>query len=372
MKMIVVVTQCFPPAIGGIENLMGGAAKALHARGHDVVVLADGHKGRVDDSGRFGSVRYFDGWKPLRRWRKARALRHLLSEGSVQAVLADSWKSVETLVRSGVPTGDAVIVCFAHGNEYSPTPKGSKARRITDALVRVGKVVAVSQFTADRVKRYHDSQTIVVRSPPVEELVPSSPEDRAWAEGLWAGGRPRLLSLARLEPLKGVDHTILALNHLVERHPDIRYVVAGPGDDLPRLQSLAAENGFRDRVVFAGPVTGGRKTALYESADLFVMPTRRVGDREEGFGMVYLEAAQCGLPIVGGLSGGARDVLRHEDAGILVDGQDIAAVAAAIASVVDDDKRRLTMSQAARKAAADTDWSTQIAALERDLGVSAD
>ncbi|MGQ3294384.1 MAG: glycosyltransferase family 4 protein, partial [Shinella sp.] len=233
MKMIVVVTQCFPPAIGGIENLMGGAAAALVAQGHHVVVLADGHKGRVDDSRCFGAVQYFGGWKPLRRWRKARALRHLLRSGTVQAVLADSWKSVETLVRSGAPAGDATIVCFAHGNEYPQTPSGSKARRIAGALARIGTVVAVSQFTADRVKSYRDSEAVVVRSPPVEELVPSSAEDRAWAEGLWAGGSPKLLSLARLEPLKGVDHTILALGHLVEQHPNIRYIVAGPGNDLP-------------------------------------------------------------------------------------------------------------------------------------------
>lgn len=368
--MIVVVTQCFPPAIGGIENLMGGAARALHARGHDVVVFADGHRGQVDDASQFGAVRYFSGWKPLRRWRKARALRKLLSQGTVDAILTDSWKSVETLAGSGASLDGVTVVSYAHGNEFPKTPTSSKVRRIAAALALVDRVVANSHFTAERAERYAGSGVVVVRPPPVEQLMPSSADDRAWAQTLWRGGRPRLLSLARLEPLKGIDHTVMALGQLVGRHPGLAYVVAGPGNDLPRLRSLVAENGLEERVTFAGAVSGGRKTALYESADLFVMPTRRVGDREEGFGMVYLEAAQCGLPFVGGLSGGARDVLGDEDVGVLVDGQDVAAIAAAIGSIIGDDERRTRMAQAAHKSAGGTVWPNQVAALERDLGVS--
>lgn len=349
---------------------MGGAAKALHERGNKVVVLADGHRGRLEESESFGAVRYFGGWKPFRRWRKAQALRHILAKESVKAILADSWKSVETLVRSGASTEGVAVVCFAHGNEFPPEPNSSKAERIAIALACVDKVIAVSQFTADRVRRYLHSDAIVVRPPPIEQLVASSAEDRAWAEALWQSDGPKLLSLARLEPLKGIDHTILALSRIVKEYPHIRYVVAGPGEDLPRLQSLMSENNLQRHVIFAGPVIEGRKTALYETADLFVMPTRRVGEREEGFGMVYLEAAQCGLPVIGGLSGGAKDVFRGENACMLVDGEDITAVADAVSLLLQNEKLRIDMGRTARRVAADALWPRQVAALELELGIS--
>lgn len=365
--MIVILTQCFPPALGGIENLMGEAARSLTARGHRVVVLADGHKGRVADSAGFGDVRYFGGLRLWRRWRKAGALRRLLADTPADAVLADSWKSVETLVRSGAINRAGNIVCYAHGNEFPEQPSADKARRISRALAHVARVIANSRFTAERVKRYAPSDTLVVRAPPVAPAEAYSSDDRAWAQSLWGKGSPRLLSLSRLEPLKGVDRAISAIAVLVERYPSLRYVVAGAGGDLDRLKALVSEHGLGAHVVFAGPVLGSRKSALYESADLFVMPTRREGLRQEAFGMVYLEAALHGLPVIGGRAGGADEAVLDGRTGLLVDGDDASAVVAALDALLADGAMRHAMGESARAFGNRFTWPAQIAALEQDL-----
>lgn len=377
MTTIIILTQCFPPAIGGIENMMGGAARALTARGHEVIVLTDGEGGPALDGQGFGTVHAFDGWKPLRQWRKARLLKRMLRRSMVDAVLVDSWKSIETLDFSGYPGHARKIVCFAHGNEYPEHGTPPKNGRIARALFLASTIIANSGFTAKRVLPFGAGDKVVVRPPPIDEPVEVDVAAAEWAEGLW-GGRPgtdraeapRLLSLARLEKLKGIDHTILALKDVIARYPGLRYVIAGDGGDRKRLEEMVAEAGLGQSVVFAGPVTGARKSALYASADLFVMPTRPIGDRQETFGMVYVEAALQGLPVIGGKAGGASEAVLDGETGLLVDGREPAEIAAALDRLLGDSDLRRRMGEAGRRFALGFTWNATVEALERDLGVA--
>jgi Glycosyltransferase len=364
--MIIILTQCFPPAIGGIENLMGGAARHLSARGHNVRVLADG---RAFPANGYGDVQYFSGFKPLRNLRKIRALRRLSNSGNVEALLADSWKSLETLGRSGRAEKVGRIVCFAHGNEFPQQANAEKGARIRASLSLSSCIIANSQFTADRVRSYVDDGKIIVRAPAIDGVATVSDEDREWAENCWKNGHPRLLSLARLEPLKGIDQGIIAVKSLIADYPNLRYVIAGAGDDFSRLQKLVEENRLGGHVAFVGVVRGERKSALYSSADVFVMPTRRVGSREEAFGMVYLEAALHGLPVIGGFAGGAREAVIDGQTGSLVDGSSSPAVLEAIRNLLENPPRRKEMSMAAAWFATRFTWSGQIESLEKDLGI---
>ncbi|MEO1330254.1 MAG: hypothetical protein AAFW46_11375, partial [Pseudomonadota bacterium] len=116
--MILILTQCFPPRLGGIETLMGGLADALAASGRSVHVLADGADPEASDAGRAYPVARFTSPKLVRRRFKAAAARSLLDAG-VEAVIADSWKSLQPplgpLVRRQSP---GRILCLAHGMEF--------------------------------------------------------------------------------------------------------------------------------------------------------------------------------------------------------------------------------------------------------------
>ena len=141
---------------------------------------------------------------------------------------------------------------------------------------------------------------------------------------------------------------IAALPQLRARHPDLVYLVAGAGADLARLRALAAERGVADAVVFLGPVTEPqRKAALLTLSDVYAMPSRKVGDSVEGFGIAYAEAAWYGRPSLAGADGGASEVVRDGVTGFVRDGRSAEAVSDALLRLLDDDPARVRMGAAA-------------------------
>lgn len=145
-------------------------------------------------------------------------------------------------------------------------------------------------------------------------------------------GSKLIMTLARLpgvERYKGVDEVLEAMPALLEKEPALKYLVAGDGDDRPRLQAKAESLGLADRVVFTGMVKEADKADLFRLADAFVMP-----GRGEGFGFVFLEALACGVPAVGSKIDGSREALRDGLLGELVDPTDPASIRQGILSAL--------------------------------------
>ncbi len=356
--MILILAQAYPPSSGGIQTLMEGLADQIGRRGHAVCVLADGGSAaRAYDADRPGGPRVmrFDGPRPWRRWRKRRAMARVVAGGRVRAIFADSWKSLEVLsVRPGIPTA-----VYAHGNEY-PTD-GRKHARIRAALGRADRLIAVSADTRARAAAFLPPDLAVsVIHPPLHPLAPVAAGDAAFAAAAWAGAPVRLLALARLTPLKGIDQAIRALPAIRDTAGGAVLVVAGEGEDQGRLAALARELGVADAVRFVGRVEGGRKAALLGSATLFLQPGRRVGNQCEGFGITYLEAALAGVPQISGRDGGAPEAIRPGETGLVVDGTDTAAIVAAARAILGDPARHAAMAAASRRHGAAALWSRRI------------
>lgn len=137
-------------------------------------------------------------------------------------------------------------------------------------------------------------------------------------------GNKLIMTLARLsgvERYKGVDEVLEIMPSLLETDPELRYLVAGDGDDRPRLEAKALTLGISDRVIFTGMVNESGKADLFRLADVFVMP-----GRGEGFGFVFLEALASGVPAVGSKIDGSREALRDGMLGELVDPTDPASI----------------------------------------------
>jgi glycosyltransferase involved in cell wall biosynthesis len=133
-----------------------------------------------------------------------------------------------------------------------------------------------------------------------------------------------LMTVARLwsgDIYKGVDVTIRALPAIAQVFPEVKYLVIGRGDDQPRLAQLARDLGVEDRVVFAGFVPTEALVEHYRLADAYVMPS------QEGFGIVYLEAMACGVPVLSGDSDGSADPLQDGKLGWQVPHRNPEAVA---------------------------------------------
>ena len=154
----------------------------------------------------------------------------------------------------------------------------------------------------------------------------------------------RLLSVCRLdarEQYKGIDTVIRALPALVARVPDLEYVIVGSGSDLERHKRIAADLGVRDRVQFLGSVDELALRSVYESCDVFVLPSAG-----EGFGIVFLEAMHYRKPIIAANSGATPEVVKDGETGMLVEARSVEQLAAAMIALTTDRPKRDRMGEA--------------------------
>src|SRR5213083_2715971 len=162
-----------------------------------------------------------------------------------------------------------------------------------------------------------------------------------------------LLTVARIEPHKGVDTVLQALPAILARAPDVHYAVAGAGAAAERakLERLAEQLGVAGRVQFLGEVSERDLPALYGLATVYVGASRRaerIG--VEGFGISLVEASACGLPVVAGNSGGVPDAVRDGETGFLVPPEDPAAFCDAICRLLADHELARRVGAAGRRA----------------------
>ncbi len=163
-----------------------------------------------------------------------------------------------------------------------------------------------------------------------------------------------VLTVARLassEQYKGHDVILRALPEVLLRVPELVYVVAGEGDDRPRLEALADSLGIKQNVIFTGQVSDSELAALYRRSDIFALPARtQIGRHEakgEGFGIVFIEAMAFGKPVVGPDVGAPKEIIHHGRHGLLVNPEDSSAVASALIDLLMDPGKACAMGQAA-------------------------
>jgi Glycosyltransferase len=150
-------------------------------------------------------------------------------------------------------------------------------------------------------------------------------------------GAKILMTVARLRSTdiyKGVDVTIKALPQIAKTFPNVKYLVIGRGDDQSRLAQLAADLGVAERVIFAGFVPQENLASHYRLADAYVMPS------QEGFGIVYLEALACGVPVLAGDADGSAEPLQNGKLGWRVPHRDQGAVAVACIEMLKGEDQR--------------------------------
>jgi asparagine synthase (glutamine-hydrolysing) len=195
----------------------------------------------------------------------------------------------------------------------------------------VDEVWSVSGVTRDRMNRWArlplSRYTIIPNTIHLEQYGIESRRDELVARYKLAG-RTVIMTLARLagfERYKGIDEVLEVMPELVSQDPTLTYLVVGDGDDQVRLEAKARDLSLSDRVIFTGFVEEQRKADHLRLADAFVLP-----GRGEGFGIVYLEAMACGVPVVGSQLDGSREALRDGELGELADPSDLSSVRSCI------------------------------------------
>jgi D-inositol-3-phosphate glycosyltransferase len=213
---------------------------------------------------------------------------------------------------------------------------------------------------------YGDPNGVIEIVPPAVEHAFFAPGDRAGARraiGLPAD-RPAILFVGRIQPLKGPDVAIRAVAAMARRDAMLLIVGGASGLDgdreMRQATALVDELGVADRVRFVDPKPHHILSSYYRAADVVVVPSR-----SESFGLVALEAAACGIPVVATAVGGLLNIVHDGVTGHLVEGRDPARFARALTQVIDDPVGAATMGAAAAVRARHFTWSFTAARLRR-------
>jgi phosphatidyl-myo-inositol dimannoside synthase len=356
VKRHLLVTNDFPPKVGGIQSYLWELWRRLDPTSF-VVLTASSHP----DAPAFDAEQAERGVRIVRVpesilfFPTPAALAHVrrcVREYAIDLVLLDPVLPLGLLgPRIGVPYG--VIL---HGAEVTVPGRVPGARTaLAHVLRRSSLVIAAGGYPAAEALRAAGALTApVVDIPPGVDagaVTPlRAPERRAARArlGLPATG-PLVVSLSRLVPRKGMDVLIAAAGRLSTSYPDLVVAIAGEGRELESLRRQAA--GSPATVTLLGRVNDEDRAALLGAADIFVMACRRrwLGLEQEGFGIVFLEAAAAGVPQIAGDSGGAAEAVVHGVTGLVVGSpEDPGSVAGALRTLLADPPLRKRMGKAAR------------------------
>ena len=149
---------------------------------------------------------------------------------------------------------------------------------------------------------------------PVGELNQKSLEK---VESLLKIKTPRLITVSRFDKRKNHEKIIMALRNLKQIYPNIVYICIGYGEEEENIKDLVKELNLGSQVMFFKDISGELKNSLIAKSDIFVMPSIIHKTSVEGFGIAYVEAAQYGLPSIGGKDGGASDAIKNNETGII-------------------------------------------------------
>jgi phosphatidylinositol alpha-1,6-mannosyltransferase len=284
----------------------------------------------------------------------AQEIRRVAAEAGAGLVILDPALPIGLLgPRLGMRYG--VVL---HGAEVTVPARAPVARQLLGHVLRgATTVIAAGGYPAAEAFHVAGADLPVKVVPPgvdVERFRPLGDEEKRRSRadhGLPVDGKV-VVGMSRLVPRKGFDVLIAAAALLAPLRPDLTVAIAGAGRDRTRLERLIASTGAPVRLL--GFVPDDAMPGLLGSADAFAMPCRSRwgGLEQEGFGIVFLEAAACGVAGVAGASGGSHEAVAHGETGFVVRRpQDPVAVAAALARLLDDDELCRTMGAAARRRA---------------------
>jgi phosphatidylinositol alpha-1,6-mannosyltransferase len=347
------VTNDFPPKVGGIQSYLWELWRRLPQGSASVLATP------------YAGAREFDAAQPFEIRRTldpvllphpllARAINQRATEIDADLILLDPALPLGLLG----PVLNRPYGVIVHGAEVTlPGRIPLTAPLLGTVLRNASVVISAGEYPlaeAERAARRPLRSIVIPPGVDTERFIPMLPEQRRAARaafGLPESG-PLVTSVSRLVPRKGMDTLIRASARLSGPRPELTVAIAGTGRETARLKALATELGAP--VAFMGRVDDSDLASFVGCGDVFAMLCRNrwFGLEQEGFGIVFLEAAACGVAQVAGRSGGSHEAVEHEMTGLIVDEPgDPIAVATSLATLIDDPEMAQKFGRAARERA---------------------
>tara|TARA_Y100000768_G_scaffold234787_1_gene177514 strand:- start:601 stop:1683 length:1083 start_codon:yes stop_codon:yes gene_type:complete len=332
--MYLIITRNFPPEVGGMQNLMWGLTNSL-SKLNMVKVFADYHENHIEFDKKVSfSIERVKGPKILRKYRKSFLINDFIKQNTkINCLIADHWKSLENI------NTNKKKICLIHSKEINHKKGSWLNKRVLNVLNNIEYVVANSNFTKNlAIDLGVLSEKIIVINPGIDPVY-KVPEDlMKKAEDIFGAKKNRLITVSRFDKRKNHEKVIMALRNLKEIYPDIIYLCIGYGDEEENIKKLVDQLNLGNQVIFLKNISNDLKNALVASSNIFIMPSIIDKKSIEGFGIAFVEAAQFGVPSIGGKDGGASDAIVHEKTGLICDGNSLEDISASVDTLLKDRK----------------------------------
>ena len=339
------ITNDFGPRAGGIETFVVGLIQRMPK--NSVIVYTASQEGSKTFDAMwlrdYGVEVIRDSSKVLLpSFRVGRNVRKLVRERNIKSAFFGAAAPLALLAPGLRTAGVKRIVALTHGHEVW----WSRLWPFSWAIARIGRAVDaltyLGEFTRGEIAKAldYDSVAKLVRiAPGIDtEHFTTRTDAQGLRESLGLGNKKVIVSVGRLVHRKGQDVLIEAMPEIITSISDAHLLLIGEGPYKKELEKRIKNLGLEDRVTFVGRVQYPDLPRYICVGDVFAMPSRSrlAGLEVEGLGIVYLEASACGIPVIGGISGGAPDAVLQGETGFSVDGRSAHEVAEVLVRVLAD------------------------------------
>ena len=354
MPSILLVTNDFGPRAGGIETFVMGLLERV-PKGE--VIVYTSHQSSTGE---------YD-----RRWRDDYGVEVVRDKSSILLPTPRVIRNLQKLIRrrnlstvwfgAAAPLGVSArwlrragaqhIVALTHGHEVWWSKVWPFSWAISEIARSVDVVTYLGDFTQQAIaRRFKDKNKLTKIAPGIDTEHFRPLDGRELREKYGIADRATIVSVGRLVHRKGQDRLVEAMPLVLKEIPEAHLVFIGEGPHRKRLDELVKKFKLENHVTFIGRIQYSDLPRHFSLGDIFAMPSRSrlFGLEVEGLGIVYLEASACGLPVVGGNSGGAPDAVKEGITGFVVDGNKLPEIADRIITLLKDDELRNQMGNAGR------------------------
>ncbi len=354
---IVIISEDFPPNAGGIAQWAMGIADGLQNAGHTVNVVTRyfARLGYYKDTKY--PVEYVFGkyWRSLRSFYWWKSIRNYLKTNeSPEYIIATTWNCSRALIALK-KKHKFKLVTVIHGLEIT-RPMSRIKRGIARATFNASDlIVCVSNFTAEALNTFMNQkmQNVLILSNGVDfkrfHPIADNPLQRKYPDE----DALKLITISRVVERKGHDLVLLALPKILEHVPNLKYYIVGPYHEnfKQKLEAIISDHKLENHVIFTGLIHESELVQYYNLADIYIMVSKKPtakGDTE-GFGITFLEANACEVPVIGSKTGGIVDAIIDMQTGLLIPADDVDAISKAVIKLATDAALRKELGKQGRQ-----------------------
>lgn len=346
------ITQDFPPETGGIQTYSYELANELHQLCDYFILIAPAKKNQeeVDAKLPYDIIR-IPSSNTLLGIQLIPKLKKIVTKHQITGTFHAQWQTVvATLTLKNQKKLTAIFVA-AHGREllFHPFKNIPILKQLYDTyqkklLKGVNQFFPVSNYTANLLKQQSIPTNKITVIPNGTDFKNFYPSPYAHLITKWnLADKKILFTICRHVERKGIQYVLAALPTILQSIPNIHYLIGGTGNYTPTLKSLVSQLQLESHVTFVGRIPNNELNAYYSLCDIFIMTPKEVVPNVEGFGIVYLEANACGKPVIGTISGGVPNAIKHQETGLLIPQKSTAAISAEVVQLMEQEDYRLQL-----------------------------